>query len=264
MKKYLKVLKANFIKFLEYRTDLVIGLSSLVFNLIITIFLAKAFYENTDDIYGYTLSELATYTFITSSLRTFIETNIHWYLTNDIKSGKLSAILTKPIKYNLYQLFSELAWKINHIFFTVFAVAFIFLIYRSNFDIVIITGRIPIFVVMTIVSFYLYRSFRKILGNLAFWMKDIGGLSQFVNEITGLLGGSWVPLDFFKPIYNLLKFLPFSYIFYFPSRILIDDTIEIQTIYQIMLIQITWTLLFSLFSLFLWKKGLKKYESVGI
>jgi len=264
MKKYLIIFKSNLIKFLQYRGDFLLGLVSLVLNLIITIFLAKAFYENTDSIYGYTLSELATYTLISSSLRALIETSIHWALTNDIKSGKLSIKLTQPINYKLFRLFSEFARKINHIFFTLIAIFFIFKVYQYNFGITIIKYRIFVFVIMTICSFFINWFFRQTLGNFAFWMKDIGGLSQFLNEVVGLLGGSWVPLDYLKPIYNILKLLPFSYILYFPSRVLIDSTIETATIHKILFIQFLWIIFFCLLSQLLWKKGLKKYESVGI
>jgi len=264
MVKYLATFKCSLINSLQYRGEFILGLFSISASLIITIFFSKAFYENTDSIYGYTLSEFATYTLTSSFIRTIIETNINWHLSENIRSGELSDMIIKPINFNLQQLFSELAWKVNHLLYNLLAFIFIFFIYKLNFEITIIENRIPVFIGAVFISFFLNRSFKQILGNIAFWMKDIGGLSQFVNEVIGLLGGSWIPLDFFKSIFNALKILPFSYIIYFPARLLIDPTIDSESIYQIFILQILWSLLFTTIAHILWKRGIKRYESVGI
>jgi ABC-2 type transport system permease protein len=101
------------------------------------------------------------------------------------------------------------------------------------------------------------------IGCLAFWTKDTGGISNFVNEILNIVSGKWLPLDFFGVLARYLKLLPFSYNFYFPIQLLINKSLTIIEIYKILGIELFWMILFTVIGGYIWKKGLRQYESVG-
>ena len=123
---------------------------------------------------------------------------------------------------------------------------------------------ILIFILSTIISFFLNRSFKFIIGTFNFWTKDTNGISSFINEVISILGGKWLPIDFFGPLSSIIKLLPFSYGFYFPIQILINSNLDSNDILKILFLEILWTIVFTLVGYFLWKRGLKKFESVGI
>ena len=77
------------------------------------------------------------------------------------------------------------------------------------------------------------------------------------------MGGKWLPLEFFGIFTVVFKLLPFSYIYYFPIRIITDPNLTSKETVTIILIMLLWTLLFNIVAVFFWRKGLKRYESVG-
>ena len=192
-----------------------------------------------------------------------METDVNWVLSHQIRKGDLANYLLKPLRFNWYRLFAELSWKSHALFYSFIVIGVLTVIYAKVFILQIISVRIPLFIFCAIISYIFNRSFRFIIGTLAFWTKDIGGISSFLNEITSFLSGRWLPLDFFGPLVTVFKLLPFSYAFYFPIQILIDPTLGPADIKRILLLELFWTLLFFLAGLTLWKKGLKHFESVG-
>jgi len=263
MKKYLAIFKIEFLHFLQYRSEFIAELISIFVNFFIVIFFALAVFENKTEVYGYTLASFATYSLLKSIMSQIVDTDINWVLAHQIRKGDLANYLLKPLRFNWYRLFAELSWKSHSLFYSSFVFAALTVIYARTFTLQIVSIRIPLFVFCAIISYFFNRSFRFIIGTLAFWTKDIGGISSFLNEITSLIGGRWLPLDFFGPLATILKLLPFSYAFYFPIQILIDPSLNTSDIGKIILLEIFWTILFSLAGIILWQKGLKHFESVG-
>jgi ABC-2 type transport system permease protein len=264
MSKYTAAFKIEFLRFLEYRSEFIAEFISIFIHLFIAIFFALAIYEKRTDLYGYSLSAFVTYTLLSSIIGKIIETNIHTVLQNHIKEGSLSAVLLKPISYNKYVLSSELSWKFHSLVYSVIIIGLLILLYLKIFTLQIIVYRIPIFLLAISISYFLNRSFKFIIGIFAFWTKDTRGISNFLEEFINIIGGSWVPFEFFGSIAKVLKILPFSYLYYFPIQILINTSLTTLNIVTVVGLEIVWTIIFSLLGLVLWKKGLKQYESIGI
>jgi len=264
MKKYLTVYKTEFLHFLQYRSEFIAEFISIFITLFITLYFALAVYEHKDEIYGYTLSEFASYALLTRIIQYTVDTDIAGVLPEDIKKGSLATTLLKPIRYNVYRLFAELSWKTHALFYNGITLGLLTILYASVFDLQIITSRIPLFILALILGYFLNRAFRFLTGVIAFWTKDTSGLSNFIREIMGLLGGSWLPLDFLGIFASVLKILPFSYIFYFPIQLLINSELTNTDILRILVLELAWMVCFTLLGFVLWKRGLKQFESVGI
>jgi ABC-2 type transport system permease protein len=264
VKKYFQVYKTEFLSFLQYRSEFIAEIIAIFIRVFIVLYLALAVYENKEEIYGYTLSGFATYTLLTSFIFQIIDTDINWVLSHQIRKGDLANYLLKPLKYNWYRLFAELSWKSHSLFYSLLVLTAMTFLYAKTFTLQIVSSRIWVFAVAMILSYLFNRSWRYIIGTLAFWTKDIGGISNFIKEISGFLGGSGLPLEFFGPFTNLLKLLPFSYIFYFPIQIIIDPNLNSFNILKILVIESIWVILLFIIGQILWKKGIKHFESVGI
>jgi ABC-2 type transport system permease protein len=71
------------------------------------------------------------------------------------------------------------------------------------------------------------------------------------------------PLDLFPPaIVNIMNFLPFSYIFYYPVKIIQTD-LDWQLIAFVLTRQLIFLGILLFINQTLYKKGVKKYEAVG-
>ncbi|MBU0975241.1 MAG: ABC-2 family transporter protein [Patescibacteria group bacterium] len=264
MHKYLATFKIEFIHFLEYRSEFIAELLAIVVQLTFSAFIALAFYEHKSSIYGYTLDGFITYTLISVVINRIVDTDVNWVMTHQIRKGDLANILVKPFSYNWYRLFAELSWKSHSIFYSFTAIGLISLFYTKYFTLGIILTRIPLFMLAMVISYFLNRAFKYLIGCLAFWTKDTGGISNFVNEVISILSGKWLPLDFFGSLAKYMKLLPFSYIFYFPIQILLSENLTFADILRILVIEVLWTALFTFIGKYFWKKGLKQFEAVGI
>ena len=102
-----------------------------------------------------------------------------------------------------------------------------------------------------------------VVGILAFWFTEVGGLFDMVEVIIVVFGGFILPIslmpDFLK---NLASYLPFSYMVYYPVFALMGKFKLLQLL-EIILIQIFWILLLVTFYKILWIKGVKKFTGVG-
>lgn len=263
MKKYLHVFKIEFIHFLQYRSEFIAELISVFIRLFVVLFFAIAVYENKAEIYGYTLSTFATYSLLTTVMQRIVDSDVNWVLAEQIRKGGLANFLVKPIKYNWYRLFAELSWKSHSLFYNFLVIGILTIFYAKTFTLQIVSSRIILFIIAAAISFFFNRAIKYIIGTLGFWTKDIGGISSFLNEFIGLLGGSWLPLDFLSSFATILKLLPFSYIYYFPIQILMNPSLTANDTAKILLLEISWTLLFFFIGKVLWNKGLKRFESVG-
>lgn len=264
MKKYLTVYKTEFLHFLQYRSEFITEFISIFITLFVTLYFALAVYEHKQELYGYTLSEFATYALLTRIIQYSIDTQISWILPEDIRKGDLATTLVKPIRYNIYRLFAELSWKTHALIYNGIILTLLTIFYASVFNFQIITGRIPLFILAVILGYFLNRAFRFLTGILAFWTKDTSGISNFLGQLIGLLGGSWLPLDFLGVFATFLKILPFSYIFYFPIQLLINNTLTHSEISQIIILEFVWMIFFTVLGFILWNRGLRRFESVGL
>jgi ABC-2 type transport system permease protein len=264
MKKYLTVFKTEFLHFLQYRSEFFSIVLSILVQLFIFIFITLAIFENKNEVYGITISQLATYSLLSSFLLKAVGTDVNWVLVDHIRSGKLANFLIKPISYNLHRISAELSWKFHLVAYTVITLGLLAIFYSSIFKLSINISRIPIFIISAALAYLLNRSIRLLIGILGFWTKDIGGISNFVNNILSILGGAWYPLEFFGPFANLFRILPFSYMYYFPIQLLTDQTMSLTKVVSIILVQLFWVLIFSVIASLFWKKGIKHFESVGI
>lgn len=264
MKKYLAIFKMEFLGFFEYRSDFISTLVTTLVRLFVSLFLAYAIFENKTEVYGYTRDSFITYTLVVMILQKMVPSDIQWIITEDILRGKLALALIKPIRYNLYRLASELARKTIELVYNLITVIIVTFIYSRLFEIVIIPERIPAFLLFMFLGYLLHRSYDYIIGLIAFWVKDTSGIDNFSYQIIGLLSGSWLPIDFFGPLASIVKLIPFSYLIYFPIQVLTNDSVSSLQIVKLLVLMIFWIILFMIIGQILWKKGLKKFESVGL
>lgn len=264
MSKYLHTYKIGFLHFLQYRFEILAGIISIFISLGIGLFFALAIYENRVEVYSYTLSAFVTYTLLSTIIKSVVDTNINWILSKQIRSGRLADFLVKPINYNLFRISTEASWKTQSLISYFFIFTIFIILYAKTFTLEIFFSRIPLFILALVMSMFLNRSFKFIIGVISFWSKDTGGISSFINQVIGALGGGWMPLEFLGIFSNFLKLLPFSYIFYFPIQILTVKALGNSQIATILLIELAWIVIFYMVGILLWKRGIKHFESVGI
>jgi ABC-2 type transport system permease protein len=265
MKVYKQVFKLGLNKSLQYRANYYLGLVSIIFPLVMQIFLWKGMFIAADGkcVFGYTFPEMLMYAFFACLLAKMISVNYVYEINEDIKNGGLAKYIVRPINYRLYTFFGYLGEKVS-----MFLCSFVFILlvyvignlYSNGFVSVV---RFAVFFVILCLSIILNFLIYYAVSGLGFWMRDASGVIFITTLVGNIISGGIFPLDIF-PLYvqKMLKLLPFAYTNYFSTSILCG-TIRGKEIERGFFMQLLWIVICWKIGEIVWKHGMKIYTAVG-
>jgi ABC-2 type transport system permease protein len=222
----------------------------------------KAVFSNNETFLGYTFSQMILYYTTLLLFRNLLGSGkVATSLGRMIKDGDVSNFLTKPINFNLYFLVSMTSQRIV-IFITpliIFIVMTVFLNNQFLNPISICTFTISIFMAV-LLNHYIYSC----VGAVAFFTTNTWGIKSIFGRFIDIFSGGIFPLDILPTILStILVFLPFSYMQFAPISIYTKNLSGYET-FKIILIQTFWLILVYFLYKFIFTKGTKKYEAIGI
>lgn len=138
------------------------------------------------------------------------------------------------------------------------------LFFLKHFIVNVSFQHLLVVIFIVLLSFIIELLMSYLIGLSAFWTLEVEGIFTTVWRIKKLFSGGYFPLDFLPASFVSVSFLlPFAYSFFIPVQIYLGKMSLALGIKGIA-VQFLWLfLLYGIIKL-VWKKGLKKYESVGI
>lgn len=265
MRKYLAIAKTSLKNSFVYRADFLLwGLSELLDNFVF-IFIWIVIFGEKNSIGGFSLAETITYLIGAGMIANLISNWIGYDLEEDIRSGQLSNIIIKPLSYPLSRAINNLAEKPFDVLIRLFVYAIVAIFFGKNF--ILNLNFLDLFLVLISIIFALIINFQIffLFGCIAFWtVRTNRGFFGILRTVTSIFSGGYAPLTFFPILFQTIaSFLPFVYTRYFPMLIYLKK-ISMLEVAKGLGIQILWIVVLFYFSKFIWKKGIKKYEGVGI
>jgi ABC-2 type transport system permease protein len=266
LKKYLQILITSWQNTFVYRLSLIMWqLESVILFLGSYLFWLAAF-EQSQLIQAYDKTTMLTYIIGILVLRNIIFTSRTSQVAAEISTGELSKYLIRPLSYLKWMFTLEWADKISNLFFMAVELIVIFLLFRPPFFFQTNWLYLGLFGLSIIISIFLYFYLSLAISLTTFWYVEHNGWPQrFLFETTMIfLTGGWFPLDLLpKPVFNLLNWLPSTYIRYFPLQIYLGR-LDNLSIYKGLFVTLIWTWVLSMLTKKLWQKGLKSYTASGI
>lgn len=266
MKKYYSIIKTEFQRQLTYRIENYAYRLSDLFELLALLAVWTIAYRNTGSaISGYSQAEMTTYVLV-GWLFAYVGRNygLGNHVADDIFEGRISNFLVKPISYLKHVVFLSISRSSLSLFYAVViqgAVIFVFSKYII-FDWEPI--RLTLIFLMLVVSYFINVFFGMIIGMIAFWTQRITGIDYTVGMIYRLLAGVYFPIILLPEIFlKIDKLFPFIYTMYFPANIYLGK-ISIEEGFVGLGVEIIWLFIFYGIIKIMWKRGIKKYEGVGI
>lgn len=266
MKKYWTVAKNQFIKeFIIYRYFIISFAGGNFLELFSQVVVWTAIFKTAETVSGYSYEEMLSYIIIGWIFR-FLTTNYEYeiIIAKDIKLGRLSNIVVKPIDHLKY-MFSYSLGRVTIAFCVVVLQSLVWIaIFHERLSIE--NGPLIFFILLLFFVFsYIIKFFLSILaGIIGFWTSEVYGISSAINVFVKILSGAYFPLDAVGGIFsNIALSFPFAYTLYYPVQIFIGR-IGINEAFRAIIVMLVWTLLLWICVKILWKAGLKKYESAGI
>lgn len=202
---------------LAYVTDLLVRTLFLLLILYVFVQLWTVTYEGagTRVIGGYRFEDLIWYLIFSEAIVTAVP-RIHITVEEEVKSGGIAYLLTRPMSYLLYR-YSEFAGE--------FAVRLLInLMVGSMLGVSLFglpdfgwgwVGFIPVAAAAMTLNFMV----RMILSLCAFWVEETSGLIFVYDKLVFTLGGMLIPLELLgNQLRRLVGWLPFQTMVYYPVK----------------------------------------------
>lgn len=263
MKKYLRIIPAAFQSQIIYRGSMLIrGLRDIV-NVAFFILLWSALFKDKANIAGFTFPAMVTYYILVKIIDQLYSYRHAYMIMWDIKNGDLSNYLSKPLNYFFYLMSHQIGRRGARVTTSLFIVLAIFITLPSF---VVFPPNIIYFVSFLFsatLSWLMVFEIAFLLGALSFWFSETSGLKTATEQLTLVLGGSWVPLNLFpEPISNLADWLPFKYL-YFNLVNIYQGKIPANQLATNLSIQLLWIIILGFSSFLVWRKGITKFGAYG-
>lgn len=259
MKSYITIMLNQWSVVLQYRWNMVVQLFIQCGSLLISIMTWRAIYANTpqDAVGSYTLRSMIVYLCLTHISLLLFSTESIVRIGQLVRSGKLTWLLLRP-----YSLLGEYMATLvgQKLFYLVVYAMMIGLKWWLGTSV----SYIAVLGIYSVAIFVMYVLLMACLSNIGFWLVQVWPLRSIMNAVYMILGGVLFPLHMLPAtVASVLAKLPFALVGYVYANALQDQLTVRQLSIQIGYV-IVWIVLLGIGYLVSMKKGLKRYEGVGM
>lgn len=247
MKRYLPVYYLGLKNSLIYRANMIMKLVLQLASLLVTVLMWKFILTESGS-----FQQMARYLLVTNLISLIFTTGPVFQFADMVESGNLSLYLTRPL--SLYWYLFNYNLGLQTPLLLLYLILLLFLLKSA--------GPVLLLLIYLFLSSLMFFSLMMVLSMLSFWLINMWPLRSGINAVYLLLGGLYFPLNLLGPVYQYLKYNPFSLVTDFPARLLTGTT-DWRDFFANCLAVCCWLLLSVLLEKTLFKKGIKTFEGAG-
>ena len=180
-------------------------------------------------------------------------------MVEEVVSGTINTILSRPLSFFEYYLSQTLGYKLITTLFSMMVP----IAASYYFNLPVHYARLPLAFVLVVYYILLVHTMSFMVASLGFYLTRVRSFTLLKNLTLLLLGGELVPIDLMPPVLSeLLLNLPFSAGVYIPLAYITGraDISLISTGFY----NVTWALMLAgCFSYLMWTNGVKQYTGTG-
>ncbi len=263
--KYLKVFEIGLQNTFVYRWNFLIRALFAVVPLIGTVFIWRAIFdERQSSIGGYDYGSMIFYFLLTILVDNLVTpTEDEWQIAADIRDGRISSFIIKPLNYLGYRLSLYASYRLLYVAVTALPIALIFWCFREylrmpEHALTWLTFAASVAMAGLIQFFIAYS-----LAMLAFWILEISTVIFLVYSFEYFLSGQIFPLDIMPAwLHTFIHWSPFTYEIFFPVQVFLER-VRGADLASGLGIQAGWVLGSWMLANFMWSRGVRQYQAVG-
>jgi ABC-2 type transport system permease protein len=263
--KYWKVFDIGLQNTFVYRWNFLLRAVFGIVPLIGTIYLWQAIFRpGQAAISGYDYSSMIFYFMLTVFLDNLVTpTEDEWQIAAEIRDGKISAYLTKPLNYLGYRIGLYLSYRLLYISVVLIPIIALGWVFREHLRFPAEAVTWFAFGASTVMAAFLQFFIAYSLAMIAFWVLEISTIVFILYSFEYFLSGHVFPLDIMPPwLQAFIHWSPFTYELFFPAQIYMER-VKGAALAEGLAIQTGWLLLSWLCARVLWSRGVRKYQAVG-
>jgi ABC-2 type transport system permease protein len=263
--KYAKVFDIGLQNTVVYRWNFLLRAVFGVVPLVGAVFLWKAvFHASGRPIAGYDYPSMIFYFLLTIFLENLITpTEDEWQIAAEIRDGKISAYLTKPLNYLAYRIMLFVSYRLLYVTVVLLPIVALGWIFRDYLRVPEHWVTWPAFFATTAMAAMLQFFIAYSLAMIAFWVLEISTIVFILYSFEFFLSGHVFPLDVMPAwLQGFIRWSPFTYELFFPAQVFMER-VSGAALLQGLMIQAGWLFLTWQCARFMWSRGVRKYQAVG-
>ncbi len=244
----------------NYRADVAVAILSKIVSLLGVVFLWSIIGESTGD--RESTRALMAYFLIANGVQGLVDGESLRFskeMVVNVKLGGLNALLLKPVNPVLYMYSSFWGTRgvASFMQLVLIGLGFSFLETVNFFQILL-------FVASLVLAFLVAFVFNVFIGSFSFWTPEANHLQNVMSHILRVFSGVLIPVSFFSGLsLQLLLLSPFPILAYLPS-IVLQKSVSDREVLTIFGASVFWCVVLPPISIWFWKRGVKRYEAIGI
>ncbi|HEX3027789.1 MAG TPA: ABC-2 family transporter protein [Clostridia bacterium] len=265
MRLYMEFIKNAFLSSIAYRMDTFLHMLGKLLALFVQISIWYALFKGSSEVGSnmgtVTISEMVSYTMISTFISIFVQNSCISLIDHKINTGEIGMDLIKPMNFKLY-LLSMMGGNI--IFRIIFEIIPLLAIGIPVFGLMIPTWlHFLLFLIALINGAAVFFLLSYIFGLTGFWYISVWHFDRFLFSTTRLFSGAFIPLWFFPDVLNKVSsYLPFKSIYFVPITIYLEKVGTADALWLI-LQQLVWIGVLTIVEKAMWKNGIKKLVVQG-
>jgi ABC-2 type transport system permease protein len=268
LRKYSKIFRISLIERMTYRGDFFLSTVLRFLPMVTTILLWEAIYDGSreEKISEFSRQEMIAYLLLVHISRMFSSMpGLAAGIARDIREGTLKKYLLQPIEMLAYLVSYRAAHKVTYIVTSALPYGLLFFLCRQYFDF----DRFPdwptraAYLIALLLAFLIGFFFEATMGMVGFWFLEVTSLLYIVNTLNFFVSGQMFPLDLLPSFWaDLLKWLPFQYLAYFPTAVFLGKITGMKLVYGL-IVEFIWAVVFIVLAQVLYRVGLRRYSAYG-
>lgn len=180
-------------------------------------------------------------------------------INHEIKLGGLNSHLLRPVNPVLYIYTNFLGSRGINLIMTVFLILIGFTFLPR-----ITLWQSALFLLCLLMALVIAFVFNLFIGTLSFWTPESHHLQNVMSHVLRVFSGVLIPISFFSGTSkSILIHSPLPSLGYLPA-IVMQSKVITPEILTVIISTTFWCLTLLPLSFWFWKKGLKRYEAIGI
>ena len=259
---YVGMLKIDLKDVLYYKADFLLEMVFSVGYALLMIFVWTVLFESSgqSQIGGFSLLGIYAYFFLFTAFYSMAQSNITYYIQNDVLEGNITAIMIRPVNYIMHLLLASISNAVVGVF--AFSLPLLLIaIFIAHMPITAYGMAMALLVLA--IGFAVFGIISFIVGTLAIFVTNVHGLRYILGILVYVVAGGTVPLSMFPKYASGFVFaLPFQDMGYLPVSIFLG-TATPAAIANGLLVGVAWAIALGTFAFFWWKMVKKRITSAG-
>ena len=197
-----------------------------------------------------------------SAIFILLKTYADWFIHYEIREGIIANYLTKPMDFQIYNLFANFGSLLMNLTAvtlpTALIMAFVFKV-KVTFGI-----GLFLFPISLLLAFLISFSIDYFIGLIGFYSESVWGFSTTKEIIVTVFSGALIPLQFFPDaIQKVLFWLPFQAIYHTPLMMVTRPDQGWEVFLPMLLVQLAWAILLFFLARLFYNQAIKVLRIAG-